>query len=216
MAKGYIYIFTNPSFKEWVKIGYADDWRDRLARLNHSSAVPFAFQAFATYEVSEKLTDIALHNLIDSLRPDLRSREKLDGGKTRVREFYAMSAEDAYNLLAAIAKISGTTERLTRIEQNAAEKKDDELSEEMKREARRGPFSFKDCNIKPGSVIQYIKNHKIEAVVVDDRHIRYGDEVMSVSALAKILLNSKYSVQGTIYFEYKGEVLDNLRNRLGK
>lgn len=34
MAKGYIYILTNPSFEEYVKIGYAHDveLRDRMEK----------------------------------------------------------------------------------------------------------------------------------------------------------------------------------------
>lgn len=31
MAKGVIYILTNPSFPEYVKIGYADDLKQRLS-----------------------------------------------------------------------------------------------------------------------------------------------------------------------------------------
>ena len=31
--KGYIYILTNPSFKEYVKIGFATDVKQRLAEL---------------------------------------------------------------------------------------------------------------------------------------------------------------------------------------
>ena len=42
--KGVIYIFTNPSFPEYVKIGYADDVNERLDILNSSTAVPFAFR----------------------------------------------------------------------------------------------------------------------------------------------------------------------------
>ena len=34
MNKGIIYILTNPSFPEFVKIGYADDLEKRLAQLN--------------------------------------------------------------------------------------------------------------------------------------------------------------------------------------
>ena len=48
---GYIYIMTNPSFPEYVKIGYAKDVKQRLDELNRSSAVPFAFRIYATYEV---------------------------------------------------------------------------------------------------------------------------------------------------------------------
>ena len=36
MSKGYIYILTNPSFPDWVKIGYADDPQKRLNQLNNT------------------------------------------------------------------------------------------------------------------------------------------------------------------------------------
>ena len=42
--KGVIYILTNPSFPEYVKIGYTDDINKRLRTLNASSAVPFGFR----------------------------------------------------------------------------------------------------------------------------------------------------------------------------
>ena len=37
---GVIYILTNPSFPEYVKIGYADDIDKRLQQLNRSSVFP--------------------------------------------------------------------------------------------------------------------------------------------------------------------------------
>lgn len=37
---GYIYILTNPSFPQYVKIGYAADVKQRLAELSRSTAVP--------------------------------------------------------------------------------------------------------------------------------------------------------------------------------
>ena len=94
MSKGYIYILTNPSFPDYVKIGYADDVNKRLQQLNRSECVPFAFRVFATYEVSSRLSDVRIHEIIDRLNPDLRAIENFDG-KKRVREFYAMTAEDA-------------------------------------------------------------------------------------------------------------------------
>ena len=50
--KGVIYILTNPSFPEYVKIGYADDIDKRLKQLNRSECTPFAFRVYATYEVN--------------------------------------------------------------------------------------------------------------------------------------------------------------------
>lgn len=38
-SKGYIYILTNPFFKEYVKISYATDVKQRLDELNRSTAV---------------------------------------------------------------------------------------------------------------------------------------------------------------------------------
>lgn len=112
--KGVIYILTNPSFPDYVKIGYATDIEQRLKQLNRSETIPFAFRVYAIYEVESNLTDKELHKLIDSLNPDLRTIETFDG-KQRVKEFYAMSAEDAYSLLDCIAKISGTTDRLKKM-----------------------------------------------------------------------------------------------------
>ena len=87
---GYIYILTNPSFEEYVKIGYADDVQKRLNQLNRSECIPFAFRVYATYEVNSRLSDMKIHKIIDKLNPNLRSIETF-AGKKRVREFYAMS-----------------------------------------------------------------------------------------------------------------------------
>ena len=62
---GVIYILTNPSFPQYVKIGYADNVESRLKDLNRSECIPFAFRIYATYEVEERLTDLKLHALID-------------------------------------------------------------------------------------------------------------------------------------------------------
>ena len=74
---GVIYILTNPSFPEYVKIGYADNIDKRLSQLNRSECIPFAFRVYATYEVPSRLSDLKIHSIIDKLNPDLRSVESL-------------------------------------------------------------------------------------------------------------------------------------------
>ena len=93
-TKGCIYILTNPSFPTYVKIGYADDVNARVRQLNRTECTPFAFRVYATYAVNARLTDMKLHDIIDKLNPELRSIDNVNG-KKRVREFYAMTAEDA-------------------------------------------------------------------------------------------------------------------------
>ena len=77
--KGVIYILTNPSFPDYVKIGYADDIDKRLKQLNRSECIPFAFRVYATYEVNSRLSDLKLHAIIDKLNPDLRSVDRICG-----------------------------------------------------------------------------------------------------------------------------------------
>ena len=213
MAKGVIYILTNPSFPDYVKIGYATDIEKRLKQLNRSETIPFAFRVYAIYEVDKGLTDKELHKLIDSLNPELRTIETFDG-KERVKEFYAMTAEDAYGLLECIAKISGTGDRLKRMSPEGHEILDQQIADEVKEIARRGPFRFSECGIPFGSEIEFIDDPNIKPVVIDDRHIEYQGETTSVSALARKLKGFDHAVQGTLWFKYKGEVLSELRDRL--
>lgn len=214
-TKGVVYILTNPSFPDYVKIGYANDIEKRLKQLNRSETIPFAFRAYAIYEVERTLTDKELHKLIDTINPDLRAIENFDG-KERVKEFYAMSAEDAYSLLESIARISGTIDRLKRITPEGHEVIDEQIAEEVRETARRGPFRFSECGIQPGSEIVFIDDDTVRPVVVDDRRIEYDGETTSVSALAQKLKGFDHPTQGTLYFKYQGEKLAERRERLEK
>lgn len=212
---GVIYILTNPSFPEYVKIGYADDIDKRLQQLNRSECIPFAFRVYATYEVNSRLSDLKIHSIIDKLNPNLRSIENFNG-KQRVREFYAMSPEDAYSILEAIAEIHGRTDKLKRIAMDEAQKQAEETAQEIDAEhkERLAPFRFSLCNIQPGEEIEYCYNSEIKCKVVDDKQVEYQGEKYSLSALAQLLSSSKWPVAGPRYFKYKGEWLNNIRHQL--
>ncbi|MBR4747909.1 MAG: DUF4268 domain-containing protein, partial [Desulfovibrio sp.] len=111
MGAGYIYVLTNPSFPAYVKIGYADDVEARLKELNKSECLPFAFRLHCTLEVPKRLADKDAQALIDKLYPSQQAVETFDG-KPRVREFFSMSAEDAYDVLFSIAAVNGALGRL--------------------------------------------------------------------------------------------------------
>ena len=128
---GYIYILTNPSFPQYVKIGYADEVNERLKQLNRSECIPFAFRLYAYYKVPVRLTDVKLHSMIDKLNPNLRAIEDFNG-KKRIREFYAMNAHDAYSILETIAEINDLKENLVLVEPTSEEIKKDEEAEEIR------------------------------------------------------------------------------------
>ena len=214
--KGVIYILTNPSFPEYVKIGYADNIDDRLKKLNRSECTPFAFRVYATYEVSSRLSDLKIHSIIDKLNPNLRSIENYDG-RRRVREFYAMTPEDAYSILEAIAEIHGCKDKLTLVTPNDTEAQAETTAQEIDTEVaeRATNFSFSKCHIPIGSAISFSGDETITAIVVDDRNVEYIGETMSLTALAKLLTGVRYSIAGPRFFKYKGEWLNDIRHKLG-
>ena len=220
-STGFIYIFTNPSFPQYVKIGYAKDAEQRLDELNRSSAVPFAFRIYATYEVDSTLSDKKLHSILDKLNPDLRSKEEVNG-KSRIREFYAMAPEDAYSILEAIAEINNYSHRLKKGKVSASELQDKALAQEIneQHQERMAPFTFSMCGIHVGEQIEFCCSGNSHSgtmcTVADDKHVEYEGETWSLTALAKHFLNAKWALAGPKYYKYKGEWLNDIRQRLGE
>lgn len=213
---GVIYILTNPSFPDYVKIGYVTDINQRLHQLNRSECIPFAFRVYATYEVDSKLSDKKIHSIIDMINPDLRSIDNFEG-KQRVREFYAMTPEAAYSILKAMAEIHGCTDKLKLEKLSKEEEQAEETAQEIdtERHEKAENFSFLKCDIKPGEKLEYCDDPNETCIVVDDRLVEYEGERYSLTALAKKLSGKKYSIAGPRFFKYKGEGLNDIRNRKG-
>lgn len=181
---GVIYILTNPSFPDYVKIGYADDVQKRLRELNRSECIPFAFRLYAYYEVPRRLTDIKLHQMIDKLNPNLRSIEEFDG-KTRKREFYNMSPADAYSILETIAQINGLEDNLVLAEPSTKEVKDEEEAEEIRTKRTSFPkldWMIEQGLVKEGDKICVISHPNKVATIIDGKHVEYNGETMSMNA----------------------------------
>ena len=158
---GYIYILTNPSFPDYVKLGFATNMEKRLKQLNRSECIPFAFRVYATYETPTELSDLSLHKIIDKLNPNLRSID-IFNGKPRKKEFYAMTAEDAYSLLEAIAEMHGRTDSLKLYKASQQEKSDESTAEIIKEEAvtkyKSQPISLDEhLNSKNPEVVELYK-----------------------------------------------------------
>ena len=219
-GKGVIYILKNPSFPDYIKIGYADNIESRLQQLNNSECTPFAFRVYATYEVDSRLSDLKIHAIIDKLNPNLRSIDNYNG-KKRVREFYAMSAEDAYLILEAIAEIHNCTDRLKKWELTQEDIRAEEIAEEvnLEKQARGANFTFTDCNIPIGAVLVHIDDPSITCTVADDRRIEFNGETMYITPFAKMISGKGYLTKGPKYlvehFKYNGELLKDICDRLG-
>lgn len=219
MSKGYIYILTNPSFPDYIKIGYADNVENRLQQLNNSECIPYAFRVYATYEVDSRLSDIKIHAIIDKLNPNLRSIDTFNG-KKRIREFYAMSPKDAYDILEAIAEIHNCADRLKLWDMTPAEQQAEEIAEEVQIEKReRTPnFTFDWWEIPVGATLEHKDDPSITFTVVSNRKLDYNGQIMYMTPFAKLLSGNKNMVHGPgfvgTYFKYNGETLEEIEHRL--
>ena len=104
------------------------------------------FRLYATYDVETQSADKVLHKIIDKLNADLRSIDTI-GDKVRVREFYLISPEDAYELLEDIAIISGTKARLHLYKPTKEEVIEEETAEHN-RELSKNRHHFKNIKFK--------------------------------------------------------------------
>ena len=212
---GSIYILTNPSFPDYVKIGYADDVESRLQQLNNTECTPYAFRVYATYDVESRLSDIKIHSIIDKLNPNLRSIDNCNG-KKRVREFYAMSAEDAYLLLEAIAEIHNCTGRLQRWELSKEDITAERLAQEISTDsqARGSNFKFDHSKIPIGATLVHVDDKNITCIVADDRRIEYNGETMYITPFVKMISGKDYITKGPKYlvehFTYNGVLLEKI------
>lgn len=182
-SQGVIYILTNPSFPDYVKIGYADDVRKRLKELNRSECIPFAFRLYAFYKVTKRLTDMKLHQMIDKLNPNLRSIEEFDG-KTRKREFYNISPLDAYSILETIAQINGLEENLVLVEPSAKEIKDQVDADEIRVRSKlpRLDWMIEQGIVNIGDEVCVISHPEKVATIFDKKHVQYNGKIMTLNA----------------------------------
>ncbi len=152
---GLIYILTNPSFEQYIKIGYTTDLGKRINDLSSRTAVPYSFQPYATWDVPDmiyekygKHSDDYIHNLIDSVNPDLRCIEYRGTGKKRTREFYVMSPENAFKILKQAAAIFGDDEQPQIYKKTQKELEEIDSAEEDAQALNHNRHHFKDIKFK--------------------------------------------------------------------
>ena len=96
--QGYVYILTNPSFKEdWVKIGKSSVSVEQRVKQLDGTAVPLPFEIYATMRTSKfNEAEKLIHNFI-SMFTNLRIRDN--------REFFNVKPEKALEIFRQVAKV---------------------------------------------------------------------------------------------------------------
>ena len=222
---GVIYILVNPAFPNFVKIGYTDDVEKKLKSLNKNDGLPDLFHVYAIYKVKKTLEDLRIHNLIKKLDSDLRY--------ARNKNFYEMTPEKAYGMLAAIAEINGDENLLKKnplADDFFKEKKHQEKNEfvapmvkkkrnlkptkKKKQRVSKPPLTFEMLGIPVGSTLVYEADPSITCETYDNKStVVYQGEVFTMSGFV-VYLKGGGSWQGSKHLLYNGKKLTQLRKEM--
>ena len=210
--QGYVYILTNPSFKEdWVKIGKSSRPVDVRSKELDNTAVPLPFEIFATmktckYNEVEKL----VHKTIDRLT-DLRIRQN--------REFFNVAPQIALDIFYDIASTIDDAEVIL-YKDNQPVQKCDVLGvpEGEAHKKARPRFKFSMVNIPIGATLVFVPTG-ITVKVASDDQIEYEGRIYKLSPFVGTFMpvdkrNASGAYQGAKYFSYNGKILDDLRTEV--
>lgn len=211
---GYVYILTNPSFREdWVKIGKSARPVDIRSKELDNTAVPLHFEIYATIQ-TVKYNDVEkhVHKTIDRLT-DLRIRQN--------REFFNVPPQIALDIFYDIAKmIDDAVITVYKDNKPISNTEKETPSDLKKRIVKRGRFKFSMVGIKIGEKITFTPT-QTEVKVASDDSIEYEGRIYKLSPFVGTFMpeekqNTSGAYQGAKYFSYKGEILEELRKRMEK
>lgn len=219
MAKGIVYILTNPSLDGWVKIGMSDrnNVEARLAELNRPANIPLSYRTYAIYEV-EKPQEVEkhIHNLFDIIDESLHARETLSSGRIREREFFRISPERAFAVFKVVSQLRRDEDCLKLITPNAEQIEEEHIAEQA---ARRPGFKFSMLQIPIGTELRFLYDDSCVCITKDvNNKVEYEGNEYALSGLAQKLLverrgwREEVSVAGPKFFTYQGNTLTDLRN----
>ena len=221
MARGLVYILTNPCLDGWVKIGMTErnDIESRLRELNAPTNIPLSYRCYAVYEVENpQLVEKHIHSIIDRVDDSLHARETLGNGRIREREFFRISPETAYGIFNDIATLRNDKENLKLYVPTQEQADEEEIAESR---TKRTNNSFKLLGLPIDEEITFMFDDSISVRVADDKNlVEYQGGKYSVSALALKLLVEKRGwlasshVNGWRYFAKDGITLSELRERV--
>ena len=195
-----VYILTNQSMPDTIKIGITDNLERRIKELDNTS-VPLPFECYYAVEVD------------DASKIEKKIHEGLDDKRIRDnREFFNTTPEQAKSIL-EIAEIMGGKDVTPK--EVIVETPQDKQALEKSRKIRKR-FNFSMVNIQPGATLQFAKDTTITCVVHDDRKIKFRDKITYLSDAADIVLREMgydwSAAQGPVWWMYQGKTLSELRH----
>ena len=188
-----VYVFVNPSFPDFVKIGRCKDVQKRLQSLSSNTALPLPFECVYACTVNNPVeVEHALHQAFKPCRVSPR------------REFFRMSPEVAIDLL----KQMSTTE--IEIERKI-DPADDKFSTKFL-ETLYDEFTFDQSAVPLGATISFAKSPDVKCTVIGRNRVEFNRIECSFTdatkeALSKINRVQQIKISPSRYWTYEGEIL---------
>jgi len=194
-----VYVLTNPSIPDIVKIGMTTDLTTRMRSL-YNSSVPVPFECYFACTVKDmSFVEKQLHDGFDDFRVNPK------------REFFRIDPERVVSILKMVM-IEDVTPK-----EDIVEDEIDQRSLDKEKKVR-GRFNFDMINVPVGSILTFVKDPTITSVVIDKHKIEFEDEIHSLSSSTlKIVHRMGYTwkqVSGPTYWMYEGETLNERRSRM--
>lgn len=197
-----VYILTNQSMPDTIKIGITDKLERRIKELDNTST-PLPFECYYAVEVEDaSKIERLIHNGFD----DKRIRQN--------REFFTATPEQAKSMLQIVETMGGKDVTPTT---DIVETPQDQQALNRARDNRKR-FNFQMIDINPGEILKFKKDETIICEVQDDNKVKFREEITSLSNSADIILREMgydwTSVDGPRWWMYRGKTLRDIRSEI--
>ena len=191
--------FNHQSMPDTIKIGITDNLERRMKELDNTST-PLPFECYYAVEVQDaKVIEKKIHEGLD----DKRIRQS--------REFFNSTPEQAKAIL-EIAEVMGG-KNVTPKDDIVETPQDKQALDNARKKRKR--FNFDMINLKPGTILEFVKDKTITCEIHDDTKVKFREKITSLSDAADIVLKDMgydwASVQGPIWWSYNGKTMSELR-----
>ncbi|QQS69904.1 GIY-YIG nuclease family protein [Candidatus Saccharibacteria bacterium] len=198
MQKGFVYILTNPSYKDnIIKIGFTTNLKDRLAQLD-KTGVPTPFDPYMTVQTAKyKELEKVIHHELDKLT-DFRTREN--------REFFEIDPVDAADLLKNLARLLDDAEIVEYGNLSSVEEKSEATIAQQGNRT-----TFKMLGVPVGSKLVATNKNIPDVTVLDEiNQVRLPDG--SIKSISRAVIDAVGGHRnGFQVYKFNGKILSNIR-----
>jgi hypothetical protein len=198
-----VYILINEAMPGYTKIGWTDQRVEERMRQLDTTGIPLPFECYFAVEVDAAQ---AIERDLHEAFADRRVRKN--------REWFEIDPERVAAALKPVLRLGG---RDITPRDDVVETEEDSRALQHARE-KRANFNFEMVKIPPGSVLTFTQKENENAIVVDNKKIRFRNQETSLSRAALVLLQEMgygwTQVQGPRYWEFEGETLSERRRRM--